>query len=769
MPADTTPEALAYYRQQCDELGARVMQLQEALVQARRDARRDRTLALVVQRIYAFAQTLQDSPEFADQLGEQLLMLFIERLAIDAAALLQRTDTPEPCRFKLTQAIGIKTASSIPVLTEFPANGSLLPGNHPILQATNLEQGFWVELHNSPLSLLLGLRNKPRGQRKQLNPADRQIAEAALSVYSGLLERQRDFSARQQTEKDLRRIQERLDLALEGADVGLYDMNLETGHVACDERFARILGCDPDTTPTSMEEWCQRLHPEDLPNVQHITSAVLDGQRHKIELQYRIRHQSGAWIWLLDRAKGFDPDPSGRPRRAAGSCLNITEQKLSEAAIHRLAYFDPLTDLPNRRLFLDRLTTAQAAAQRHGHIGAVMFLDIDRFKQINDARGHNVGDHLLQKLAARLHSTLRAEDTIARFGGDEFVILLTKLSRDAVEASHYARVVAEKIHRLLSVPFELPEGEINSEISIGITLLRGNEVCFHDLLREADTALYDAKESGRNCTRFFEKSMQQAAEARFNLEGELKHAIDDHQLMLYYQPQVDAQGHLLGMEALLRWRHPSKGMIPPKIFISVAEDTSLILPIGHWVLNEACRFLAQIKRHNRALSLSVNVSPRQFLQTHFVAQVQQALDQSGIPSECLTLELTEGVVIEDIQGTVEKMQDLKALGVRLSIDDFGTGYSSLAYLKQLPIDELKIDRSFIQDVCTDSNDVALVEAILAVCRHLKVAVVAEGVETEEQLQFLRTRHCDLYQGYFFSMPLPTDEFMQTFDLHSTPM
>jgi diguanylate cyclase (GGDEF)-like protein len=631
----TTPDELSYYRQQCDALGARVIHLQEELFQARRDAQRNRTLALVVQQIHALAQELHDKDDYAERLGEALLMLLVERLKVDAAALLRRTEISG--HYRLDQAIGIRPAVDIPALAHPPVSGCVLSASHEIAQATGLTEALWVEAPPSPSILLLGFRRHQAARHKQLDPADSAIAAAAIQVYDGLL-----------------------------------------GH------------------------------------------------------------------------------------QAALTALNN-----SEANYRRLAFFDPLTDLPNRRLFMDRLANAQASVQRHGHIGAVLFLDLDRFKQINDARGHDVGDRLLQQVAGRLQSLLRNEDTVSRFGGDEFAILLANLSREETDAAHFAYRVAEKIRHTLAIPFCFPEGEIDSGISIGVTLLRGGEVSLHDVLREADTALYCAKESGRNCVRVFEKSMQHAVEARFNLSGELKQAFEHRHLTLFYQPQVDAQGRLIGMEALLRWPHPKHGMISPAVFIPVAEDANLILPIGHWVLHQACLFLARISRGRQALRMSVNVSPKQFRQADFVAQVQQALADSGISPECLTLELTEGIVVEDIEGTIVKMRELKMLGMRLSIDDFGTGYSSLTYLKRLPVDELKIDRSFIQDLCSDSSDATLVEAILSVCRHLRVSAVAEGVETEGQLQFLRARHCDTYQGYYFGTPLPAEAFVQRFALQST--
>lgn len=878
MHDEAAQDALAYYRTQCDELGGRVLRLQEELLEVRREAQRNRTLAIVVQQIHAFAQQIKDSDTYAEALGTQLLMLLVERLQIDVAALL-RIDKTEPA-YRIAQAIGVGPATRLSLAKKPPGSNARLPADHPVCTSAGLTEALWIETPPVQWALLLGSRRKATTIRRGLDPADSVVAESAIKVYDGLLDRQaalralrnsearyrvlfesaqdavvvldlrgqrildinrrgldlfagspadlhrrlphqwtvtpdavrwrtiwkqtlkgraqleecqlrradgrivwteinlkridarpgvllgvvRDISRRKAAEDELHRLQERLQLALEGAEVGLYDVDLNTGQVVYDDRFLRILGAGREQAPKTVDQWWQSIHPDDLPSVQRIANEPLSGARNKVELEYRLRHTSGEWVWVLDRGKGFDHDSAGKPRRAAGTCLDITERKLSEASIHRLAFFDPLTDLPNRRLFLDRLTNTQAAAQRNGHIGAVLFLDLDRFKQVNDARGHVVGDLLLQEVANRLQSLLRGEDTVARFGGDEFIILLPNLSDNQGDASRFALLTAEKIRLSLSEPVDLADGAISAESSIGITLLDGRAVSVHDILREADTALYRAKESGRDCIRFFESSMQRAAEARFNLEAELRHALEQRHLTLYYQPQVDASEHLIGAEALLRWIHPTKGMIAPGTFIPFAEETSLILPIGRWVLTEACGFLKRLDESGQRLRVSVNVSPRQFRETDFVNQVRHALESDGIPPERLALELTEGVIIEDVQGTVLKMHELKRLGVKLSIDDFGTGYSSLTYLKQLPIDELKIDRSFIQDVCTDSSDAALVEAILSVCRHLGVAAIAEGVETAEQLHFLRARNCGAYQGYYFGMPLCAETFLDSLDL-----
>ncbi len=454
----------------------------------------------------------------------------------------------------------------------------------------------------------------------------------------------------------------------------------------------------------------------------------------------------------------FNPDGSRNGLVEIGR--DITERKHQESEIERLAYFDSLTGLPNRRMLLDRLHHAIALARRNEQIGALMFVDLDHFKTLNDARGHDMGDRLLKAASARLIHCLRDSDTVARFGGDEFVLLLPALSSEAEAAADQARSVAEKIRQTLTNRFELEGEDISVSASIGVTLFPGAEdERLSDLLKQADTAMYQAKEAGRNHVCFFEPEMQARAEARFALEADLRNAIDARQLRLYLQPQVDCEGTVRSAEALLRWHHPVHGLIPPGAFIPIAEETGLIADLGQWVLRQACGLLARAELADPGLSLSVNVSPRQFHRPDFVPRVRDILVETGADPARLTLEVTEGLLVDAVEPTVYKMAELRRLGVRFSIDDFGTGYSSLAYLKRLPISELKIDATFIQDAPTDPDDAALVDTILAMASHLRLNVVAEGVETREQAEFLRSRTPILYQGYLFGRPEPAEVFL----------
>ncbi len=442
---------------------------------------------------------------------------------------------------------------------------------------------------------------------------------------------------------------------------------------------------------------------------------------------------------------------------------DITEKKDAEGKIHAMAFYDPLTKLPNRRLLLDRFDQELSIAKRHKQFGAVIFLDLDHFKLLNDSQGHLVGDQLLIQVANRLVSVLREEDTPARLGGDEFVVLLHANSESLNTAADQAWVVAEKIKEILNEPFMLNQYQHQLSTSIGISLFPDQHESPEVILQQADTAMYRSKASGRNAVSFFHISMQEAADLRLNLEQDIRAAIDNGRFILCYQPQVDAGGSVLSSEALIRWEHLDKGIILPVDFIPLAEESNLILAIGRWVLLEACN---QIKAwQDEGINLphiSVNVSSRQFRQQDFVVQVKHAIDSSGIAPHLLGIELTESVMIVDINDTIAKMKALKALGISIAVDDFGTGYSSLMYLKQLPIDTLKIDQGFVRDILTDASDAVIVETIISMAQHLNLYIVAEGVETAEQLALLKQKSCHAFQGYYFSHPLPATEYAEKY-------
>jgi diguanylate cyclase (GGDEF)-like protein len=428
--------------------------------------------------------------------------------------------------------------------------------------------------------------------------------------------------------------------------------------------------------------------------------------------------------------------------------------------IEHLAFYDPLTNLPNRRLLVNRLHQAFASSTRSGREGALLFIDLDNFKDINDTLGHDIGDLLLQQTAQRLESCMREGDTVARLGGDEFVVMLEGLSEKTIEAATQTEAVGEKIHATLNQPYQLAMHEYHSTISIGATLFSDHHQSVEELMKRADIAMYQAKKAGRNTLRFFNSTMQEIINTRTDLVTELHKALESHQFHLYYQIQVDSSNRPFGAEALIRWIHPERGLVSPAQFIPLAEETGLILPIGLWALKTACTQLKAWEQDalTHDLVLSVNVSAKQFRQVDFVAQVQSLVQRHAINPMLLKLELTESLLQENIEDTIATMNTLKKIGILFSLDDFGTGYSSLQYLKRLPLDQLKIDQSFVCDIAIDSSDRAIVRTIIAMAQSLNLNVIAEGVETEEQRQLLLESGCTHYQGYLFGKPVPIEQF-----------
>ncbi|MGC2456365.1 MAG: EAL domain-containing protein [Gallionellaceae bacterium] len=450
----------------------------------------------------------------------------------------------------------------------------------------------------------------------------------------------------------------------------------------------------------------------------------------------------------------------GQVTNYIASFFDITEHKAAEDKIEQLAFYDPLTGLPNRRLLLDRLQHNFAASARHHEHCAVLFIDLDNFKSLNDTKGHNIGDLLLIEVANRLQACLRHEDTAARLGGDEFIVILEKLSEDIQQAAAQTEAAGEKLLAVISQPYSLKGYKYHSSASIGISLFRNQEITVDELLKRADTAMYQAKSAGRNTLRFYDPAVQMVLEARTTLENDLHRALAENQFILYYQMQVYNTVHILGAEVLIRWQHPQRGLVSPLEFIPLAEETGLILPIGQWVLETAC---AQLKAWEadgltRDLQLAVNVSARQFHQPNFVEQVCQTLRSHALNPGRLKFELTESLVLDNIDDTIVKMQALREVGVRFSMDDFGTGYSSLSYLTQLPLDQLKIDQSFVRNIGVKHSDAVIVQTIIGMADNLGLKVIAEGVETEDQRTFLEQHGCTLCQGYLFGRPVPIEEF-----------
>lgn len=467
--------------------------------------------------------------------------------------------------------------------------------------------------------------------------------------------------------------------------------------------------------------------------------------------------------WLaISAVKGED----GAVTHYVGTHYDISERKHAEERIHALAFYDPLTGLPNRTLLLDRLKQALTASQRSGDYGALLFIDLDHFKNLNDTLGHDVGDVLLQQVGKRLSECVRAGDTVARLGGDEFVVVLADMSSLEAEAANGTEAVAGKILASLNEAYNLGSATYHSTASIGATLFKGTRLPIDVLMKHADLTMYKAKAGGRNTVRFFDPAMEVAVRARAAVEADLRQAVAQRDFVLHYQPQVTSGGHITGVEALVRWEHPVRGIVPPSDFIALAEETGLIVPLGMWVLESACRQLALWTSDQRMshLTMAVNVSAHQFRQLDFVDQVLGVLQTTGARPERLKLELTESLLVDNVAAVVETMTALKTKGIGFSLDDFGTGYSSLAYLKRLPLDQLKIDKSFVHDLLVNASDAAIAGTIVTLAQSLGLSVIAEGVETAQQRDVLSAHGCDAYQGYLFSRPLALQQFealMQT--------
>ncbi|RTL54328.1 MAG: EAL domain-containing protein [Rhodocyclaceae bacterium] len=502
---------------------------------------------------------------------------------------------------------------------------------------------------------------------------------------------------------------------------------------------------------------------------------MLKSGRHDADFyaaMWQTIKRTGVWqgeIW--DRKKNGDiypkwmtitavKDAAGILTHYVSTQIDLSERLAAEQEINNLAFYDPLTRLPNRRLLLDRLRQALAASARHQGQGALLFIDLDNFKTLNDSLGHDKGDLLLQQVAERLSRCVRESDTVARLGGDEFVVMLEDLGQKLAEAAGVAETVCEKILVELSHIHIFDSHDYHGTASIGVTLFCDKQGSVDELLKQADLAMYQAKAMGRNTYRFFDPAMQAAVTARVSLENDLRNALSENQFVLYYQAQVDGEKNLRAAEVLVRWQHPLRNLVPPSEFIPLAEETGLILPLGQWILESACRQLAiwSAQAEMSDLALAVNVSVQQLRQADFVEQIVGILDSTGADPCKLKLEITESQLMDNVEDTIAKMNALKTIGVRFALDDFGTGYSSLSYLKRLPLEKLKIDRSFVMDVLVDSNDAAIAKSIIALAKSLGLSVVAEGVETEAQRVFLADHGCHVYQGYLFSRPLPLDDF-----------
>ncbi|MFN7927416.1 MAG: EAL domain-containing protein [Blastocatellia bacterium] len=568
-----------------------------------------------------------------------------------------------------------------------------------------------------------------------------------------LLERSIRYAIKDaQTLAALRASEERYALAAHGANDGLWDWDLRKSEAFYSTRWKVMLGYAEGEISNSLEEWFSRVHPEDFAQLERELSAHLEGQTPHFQHEHRMLHHDGAYTWMLSRGIAVR-DAAGKAYRMVGSQTDITPRRQAEEQLRYGALHDDLTGLPNRTAFMERLRRSLERARLDDtYVFAVLFLDMDRFKIINDSLGHLVGDQLLVEIAQRLRAALRPTDLVARLGGDEFVVLIDHLREDQDVA-----FVANRLQKVLSAPFQLDEREVFTTVSIGITLHSAQCESAEDLLRDADTAMYRAKLNGKARFEVFDPQMREQALRIMQLETDLRRAIGRNEFVLYYQPIIAFDtGRLAGFESLIRWNHPTKGFISPAEFIPIAEDNGMINPIGRWVLQESCRQMYAWQTqypHCPPLTINVNLSGKQFSQPNLIEVIADTLAQSGLSAAYLKLEITETVIMENADSAAAMLNELKALGSQLAIDDFGTGYSSFSHLHRFPIDTLKIDRAFVSRMDASQEGSEIVRTMLTLAHNLKMSVVAEGIETAEQLAQLHALGCEYGQGYFLHRPM----------------
>ncbi len=678
--------------------------------------------------------------------------ILVEWMRPDTRGHIAETDYPLT-QFRRT-ANQLHAQASITLVSDYDARDSLIVNDgfdRFLHEELGIRSLLWKSLHSHSHGFKMLSLNR-FSKKKVWDEDEFDFLDAVIHHVSFALTKSALLKEREKSEEDLR-----LAACAFETNEAIFITDSEGNVQRVNQAFTRITGYTAD-------------------EVVGRTASLLQSGRHDrafYQDMWESLHKHGQWkgeIWNKRKNGEIYPqwqsitsthNHRGEVTHYISTFQDITERKRAEARIRQMAFYDSLTILPNRTLLMDQLHRELAISIRRNTYSAVLFLDLDRFKTINDSLGHPAGDTLLQQVALRLKNTVREEDTVARLGGDEFVVLLPQLNQCADIATTDALIAAEKIRSVISEPYILLDHEYHVTPSIGIALLPENKsTTVDDVLKHADSAMYHAKAGGRNTIEVYHPNMQIAADERLRLEKDLRMVVERNELYLKYQPQYAANGNVIGVEALLRWQRPD-GLVLPDEFIAVAEETGLILDIGEWVLKTAIEQVCSWKKMGvfpENASLAINVSPRQFHQKNFVSNIVDTVNVSAIEPSILKLEITEGIVMGNIENNIEKMHVLKNFGVSFSVDDFGTGYSSLAYLKRLPISQIKIDKSFVQDITCDPNDAAIVETIIAMAHHLSLDVIAEGVESQAELDFLKKRGCCKYQGYYFSPALSAREF-----------
>lgn len=555
------------------------------------------------------------------------------------------------------------------------------------------------------------------------------------------------------TEAALRESKARYERAINGTNDGLFDWDLQTNQVYFSPRWKSMLGYAENAIDDEPETFFRHVHPDDAEQLRKSIASHIEQPGQYLVSEHRMQHKDGNYRWVQCRALAIDETGAGRATRLSGSQTDIHLRKLAEQQLVFETLHDMLTRLPNRNLLLDRLQHSIELAKRHrSGLCGLLFLDLDGFKLVNDSLGHPVGDQMLVACGQRLGRALRATDTLARFGGDEFAILV-----DNIKDREEAVVIAQRIQQDMQQPFKIVEGDLFVGASIGITLSTHNYSRAEDMLRDADIAMYRAKMSGKGQHVLFDVSMREDVAKRLKLETQLRQAVERQEFVIHYQPIINLQaGELSGFEALIRWNHPDLGLVQPNDFISLLEESNLIVPVGEWLLINACTALKSCHREGYTPSISVNISAVQLRKRGLVSAVSQALAVSGLAAQYLTLEVTESNIMQNEELAHEMLTEMKQLGVKLAVDDFGTGFSSLSYLKRFPWDYIKIDRSFVRDIVIDQQDAAIINAIIVMAHNLNIEVIAEGVENAEQLNFLVGHAVNSAQGYFLARPTGRD-------------
>jgi diguanylate cyclase (GGDEF)-like protein/PAS domain S-box-containing protein len=684
------------------------------------------------------------------QMRQQAIrILLVEDNSADADLVRDMLASVPSAAYEVTWANNL--AKALALLPKGGVDVMLLDLTLPDSQGLETFERAYAEAARVPVILLTGLEDEELATKAMRRGAQDYLSKRDIRA-DGLVRAIRYALERQRAAEALRESEERYALALQGANDGVWDWDLKTGVVYYSPRWKAMLGYREEEIGDSKDEWLGRVYPGDRIGLEAGIRAHLRGEMPHFEHEHRILHKDGSYRWVLTRGLAVR-DMAGQPCRMAGSQTDISDRKQAENRLEYSAFHDVLTGLPNRALFMDRLQHALGRGARHQERGlAVLFLDLDRFKLVNDSLGHLIGDQLLAAVARRLESSLRPGDTVARLGGDEFAILL-----EEVEGNSGGTRAAERVQSQLVKPFHLDGHEVFTTASIGVAISRSGQQRPEELLRDADTAMYRAKSLGKARYSLFDADMHTHVTQLLQLETDLRRALDRGEFRVFYQPLISlTDGRIAAFEALVRWEHPQRGLLCPAEFIGVAEETGLIIDMERWVVRMACEQLRAWQQsfpREPPIAVSVNLCGKQFSQSELVGHVERVVQDTGLRKGTLCVEITESTIMEHPESAIETMLRLRDLGVQVCLDDFGTGYSSLSYLCRFPADAVKIDRSFVAYMNSQKKNVEVVRAIVTLAKTLGMRVVAEGVETQEQLDQLTALQCDYAQGYLFAEPL----------------